>query len=198
MGDCTSKIAENTKEMTVVNRGGSRSKLTQNMNQIGYIGSSDSEIDKTPNKMMIARGIRKRVTIRSTKLDIELHRSLNSALITKISTSKKILDILFLGDIKAIQSGGNLNPKKVAKRTKISHKELLAKTGLNKGNILRIISSDDHIINIEEEKGPSSRRSVNKQRRIMSTGGETGSCHDRGKTLKPDARGLFQAIKRAP
>jgi DNA-binding transcriptional regulator LsrR (DeoR family) len=73
------------------------------MNRIGYIGSSDSEIDKTPNKMTIARGIRKRVTIRSTKLDIELHRSLNNALITKSSTSKKILDILFLGDIKAIR-----------------------------------------------------------------------------------------------
>jgi hypothetical protein len=110
---------------------------------------------------------------------------------TKSSTSKEILDILFLGDIKAIRSGGNLNPKKVAKRTKISHEELLAKMGLNKGNILRIIASDDHIINIEEEKDPSSRRSVNKQRGIMSARGETGSCHDRGKALKPGARGLF-------
>jgi predicted RNA-binding protein YlxR (DUF448 family) len=150
------------KKMTIVNRGGNRNKLTQNMNRIGYIGPSDSKIDKAPNKMAISRGIRKRVTIRSTKLDIELHRSLNSALITKSSTSKKILDILFLGDIKAIRSGGNLNPKKVAKRTKISHRELLTKTGLNKGNILRIISSNDHIIDTEEEKGPSSRRSVNK------------------------------------
>jgi hypothetical protein len=32
----------------------------------------------------------------------------------------------------------------------------------------------------------------------MSAGGETGSCHDRGKALEPDAWGLFQAIKRAP
>jgi hypothetical protein len=162
MGDRASKIAKNTKEMTIVNRGGSRNKLTRNMNRIGSIGSSDSKIDKAPNKMAIARRIRKRVTIRSMKLDIELHRSLNSALITKSSTSKEILDILFLGDIKAIRSGGNLNPKKVAKRTKITHKELLVKTGLNKGNILRIIAGDNHIINIEEEKGPSSRRSVNK------------------------------------
>jgi hypothetical protein len=138
--------------MTIVNQGGSRNKQTQNMNRIGYIGSSDNKIDKAPNKMAIARWIRERVTIRSTKLDIELHRSLNSALITKSSTSKKILDILFLRDIKAIRSGENLNPKKVAKRTKISHKELLAKTGLNKGNILRIITNDDHIINIEERR----------------------------------------------
>jgi hypothetical protein len=36
-GDRAAKIAKNTKEMTIVNRGGSRNKLTQNMNQIGYI-----------------------------------------------------------------------------------------------------------------------------------------------------------------
>jgi hypothetical protein len=168
------------------------------MNRIGYIGSSDNKIDKAPNKMTIACQIRKRVTIRSTKLDIELNRSLNGALITKRSTRKEILDILFPRDIKTIRSGGNLNPKKVAKRTKISHKELLAKTGLNKGNILRIIAGDDHIINIEEKKGPSSRRSVNEQRGIMSAGGENGNSHHRGKALKPGARGLFQAIKRAP
>jgi hypothetical protein len=81
------------KEMTIVNRDGSRNILTQNMNRIGYIWSSDTKIDKAPNKMVIAHRIKKRVTIRSTKLDIELHRSLNSALITKSSTSKKILDI---------------------------------------------------------------------------------------------------------
>jgi hypothetical protein len=111
------KIAQNTKEMTIVNRCGSRDKLTQNMDRIRYIRASDSKIDKAPNKMMIACRIREGITIRSTKLDIERHRSLNNALITKSSTSKKILDILFLGDIKTIRSGENLNPKKVAKRT---------------------------------------------------------------------------------
>jgi hypothetical protein len=54
---------------------------------------SDSKIDKAPKKMAIARQIRKKVTIRSTKLDIELQRSLKSALITKSSTSKEILNI---------------------------------------------------------------------------------------------------------
>jgi hypothetical protein len=53
------------------------------------------------------------------------------------------------------------------------------------------------MINIEE-KGPFSRRSVNKQRGIMSAGGETDNYHDRGEALKPGTRGLFQAIKRAP
>jgi hypothetical protein len=132
------------------------------MNRIRYIWSSDNKIDKAPNKMAIARRIIKRVTIRSAKLNIKLHRSLNGAVITKSSMSKEILDILFPRDIKSIISGGNLNPKKVAKMTNITHKELLTKTGLNKGNILRIITGDDHIINIEDKKGPSLRRSVNK------------------------------------
>jgi hypothetical protein len=155
------------------------------------VGASDNKINKTPNKMSLTCRVRERITITSMKLDIELHRSLNSALIPKSSTSKKILDILFLGDRKTIRSGGNLNPKKVAERTKISHKKLVTKTGLNKGNILIVITSDDHVVNIEEKKSASTRRNVNKQRRIMSARGETSSSHHRGETLKPGARGLF-------
>jgi hypothetical protein len=114
--------------------------------------------------MTIARRITEGITIRNTKLDIELHRSLSSALITKSSTSKEILDILFLGDIKTIKGGGNLNPKKVAKRTKISHKKLLTKAGLNKGNVLRVVvASEDHVIDIEKKKSSPARRGVNKQ-----------------------------------
>jgi hypothetical protein len=161
------------------------------MNWIRDVGASDSMVVKTPNKMTIICRVRKRITITSTKLDIKLHRSLNSALIPKSSTSKKILDILFLRDRKTIRSGGNLNPKKVAERTKISHKKLVTKTGLNKGNILRIITSDDHVVNIEEKKSASTRRNVNKQRRIISARGETSSSHHRGEMLKPSTRGLF-------
>jgi hypothetical protein len=161
------------------------------MNRIRNVRTSDSKIDKTPNKVTITCRVKKRITITSTKLDIELHGSLNSTLIPKSSTSKKILDILFLGDRKTIRSGGNLDPKKVAKRTKISHKKLVTKTGLNKGNILRIITSDDHIINIEEKKSASMRRNVNKQHRIVSTRGEASSSHHRGEALKPGVRGLF-------
>src|SRR4051812_42232268 len=194
--DRTTKITKNTEKMTIVNSGRSRNKLTQNMNRIRDVRTSDSKINKTPNEMTITRRIRKRITISKLKLNIKLHRGLNSALIPKSSTSKKILNILFLGDIKAIRSGGNLNPKKVSKRTKISHKKLITKTSLNKGYILRIITGNDHIINIEKKKSASTRRSVNKQRWIMSTRGETSSCHYRSKALKPGTRGLFEAVKR--
>src|SRR3954470_17751344 len=117
--DRTTKIMKNTEKMTIANSGRSRNKLTQNMNRIRDIRTSDNKINKTPNKMTITRRIRKRITISRTKLNIKLHRGLNSALIPKSSTSKKILNTLFLEDEKAIKSGGNLNPKKISKRTKI-------------------------------------------------------------------------------
>jgi hypothetical protein len=65
-------------------------------------------------------------------------------------------------------------------------------------DIIRVITGDDHVINIEEEKSAATRRSVNKQRGIIGARRETSSSHHRGKALKSGARGLFQAIKRAP
>jgi hypothetical protein len=73
--------------------------------------------------------------------------------------SKKILNVLFLGQINAIRGGRDLNPKKVTKRTKIRHKELLIEMCLGKGNILclgkgnilRIITTDEHVINIKKK-----------------------------------------------
>jgi hypothetical protein len=65
--------------------------------------------------------------------------------------SKKILNVLFLGQINAIRGGRDLNPKKVTKRTKIRHKELLIEMCLGKGNILRIIATDEHVINIKKK-----------------------------------------------
>ena len=83
--------------------------------------------------------VRQGVTISITEVNVELHGSLNSALISESSTSKKILDILFLGYKKAIRGREDFNPKKVAKRSKIRHKKLLTKTGLYNSNILGVI-----------------------------------------------------------
>src|SRR3989337_2239381 len=107
---------------------------------IGDVRTCNSKIDKAPNEVAIASGIGKRITVRSTKLNVEHHRSHNSALITESGASKKILNIFFLGDVEAIRGRGDLNPKKIAKWTKISHEELVAKASLNKGNILRVIA----------------------------------------------------------
>jgi hypothetical protein len=153
-----------------VNGSGRKNKLTWNMDSIGYIWASDNKIDKVPNKMMIERQMRERITIKSAKLDIELHRSLTSVLISKNCTSKEIMHILILGDIKSIVCGKTFNPKKVSKRTKTSDKKLLTKMSLTKGNVLKVITDDDHVINIEDEKSPLKRRSVNKQHGFMSAG----------------------------
>ena len=61
------------------------------MNRIGDIRTRNSKIDKTANKVTIASGVRERVTIRGTELNVEFHRSHNCALITESSASKKIL-----------------------------------------------------------------------------------------------------------
>src|SRR5688572_14696175 len=122
------------------------------MHNIGDIRTSNTKINKTPNNMMIMSGILKRLTISDLKMNIKFHGSLNSPMISKRSTIKKILNILFLRQIEALKCGRNLNPKKETKRTKIRHKKLLIEMGLDKGDILRIISSNDHIIDIKKEK----------------------------------------------
>lgn len=82
-------------------------------------------------------------------MDVEFHRCLNIALVNK-SNARKILEIYLLGNKEAIRGRGNLNPKEVAKRTKIKHKKLLARMSIHKGNVLRVIASDDHVIEIHQ------------------------------------------------
>jgi hypothetical protein len=120
------------------------------MGTIRNIWMSNNRIDETVDKMSMASWIRERIPIRSTKRNIELHGSLNSMLISKSGTSKKILNISFLGDKETMRDRRNLSPKKLTKQTKIQHKKLLTQTCLNKGNVLRVVTSDDHVINIEK------------------------------------------------
>ena len=48
----------------------------------------------------------------------------------------------------AIRGRRNLNLKKIAKGAKIRHQKLVAKAGLNKGNVVRVVAGDDHVIEI--------------------------------------------------
>jgi hypothetical protein len=68
---------------------------------------------------------------------------------------------------------------------------------LNKGNVLRVITNNDHVINIKKEKSPTTRWHVDEESRIMRAGEKTNSCDHRGKTLKPSLRSLLKAIKGA-
>jgi hypothetical protein len=70
---------------------------------------------------------------------------------------KKIQNILLLRQKEPLRHAGDLNPKEVPQRTKIGHKKLMTKTSLNKGNVLRVITSDDHVVHIKKEKSPTTR-----------------------------------------
>jgi hypothetical protein len=107
--------------------------------------------------MTITSRILKRFTISGHKVNIELHGSLSSPVISKRNTIKKILNILLLRQKEPLRRGGDLNPKKVPQRTKIIHKKLITKTSLDKSNILRVIPSDDHVVHVKKEKSLTTR-----------------------------------------
>jgi hypothetical protein len=71
--------------------------------------------------------------------------------------------------------GGDLKTKEVTKRAQTRHKEGLTEMLLHKGNKLGLITRDDHVINIEEKKGATTRGGVNKESTIMITRLEANS-----------------------
>jgi hypothetical protein len=101
--------------------------------------------------------ILKRLIISGCKVNIELHGSLSHPVISKRRSIEKIQNILLLRQKEPLRHGGDLNPKEVPQRTKIRHKKLVTKTSLNKGNVLRVITSDDHSIHVKKEKSPTTR-----------------------------------------
>jgi hypothetical protein len=90
-------------------------------------------------------------------VNIELHESLSSPVISKRSSIDKISNILLLRQKESLRREGDLNPKKLPQRTKIRHKKLVTKTSLNKGNVLRVIISDGHVVHVKKEKSPTTR-----------------------------------------
>jgi hypothetical protein len=188
---------QDTKKMTIVDLSRNRNKLTQNINRIWNVRYSDTKVNKTHYNVTITSRILNRLTITGCKVNIELHGSLSSPMISKRSSIEKIINILLLGQKESLRRGGDPNPKKVPQRTKIRHKKLVTKTSLNKGNVLKVITSDDHVIHIKKEKSPTMRWHMDKKSQIMSVGGKTSSNDHRGKTVKPSTRSLLKAIKGA-
>jgi hypothetical protein len=68
--------------------------------------------------------------------------------------------------------------------------KLLTETSLNKGNILKIIPRDEHIIHIEKNKATTAGGSVNENSRIMLTSNKPNHG------VKPSTRGLLEARER--
>jgi hypothetical protein len=182
--------------MGVVDTSGSGHELTQDVNNIRNVRTSDAEIDKATDEVTIASWILKRDTVCGTKTSVKLHRSVHRAVISKTDTIKKIMNVLSLGQVVAVRSGCDLNPKKVAKRAQVRHVKLLIETSLNKGNILRIIPRDEHIIHIEKNKSTTTGGSVNEKSKIMLASNKPSSSDNRSEALKPSTRGLLEAIER--
>jgi hypothetical protein len=149
--------------MIVMDTGEGGHELTQDVNDIRNVRTSDAEIDKTTDKVTIASGILKRNTVCGTKMSVKLHRSVHRAMISKTCTIKKIMNIFALGEIIVIKCRCDLNPKKVAKRAQVRHVKLLTEVTINKGNILRIIPRDEHIIHIKKNKGTTEGKCERKE-----------------------------------
>jgi hypothetical protein len=188
---------DGTKKVNIVDLSGSRNKLTQNMYKVWNVRSSDTKVNKTPYNMTIMSSILKRFIISGQKVNIELHGSLSSLVINKRSTTKKILNILLLRQKEPLRCGGDLNPKKIPQMAKIRHKKLITKTSLDEINILRVITSDDHVVHVKKEKSPTTRWHVDKKSRIMRADGKNSNCDHKCKTLESSSRSLLKAIKGA-
>ena len=49
------KISQNTKEVSIVELGRSRDKLTQDVDRVSDVRTGDPKVNKAPNKLTIAR-----------------------------------------------------------------------------------------------------------------------------------------------
>jgi hypothetical protein len=97
MSNGPTKVTQNPKKMAIVNLGGSTNKLAKNVNSIRNVRMGHTQIDKAPNNMTIPSGIMERFIISGTKLKIELHGSLDSAMISEGESEQEDLECTFLG-----------------------------------------------------------------------------------------------------
>jgi hypothetical protein len=94
MRDGLTKITQDMMKVTIVDLSWSRNKLTHNMYKIQNIRSSNTKVTMIPYNVTIMSRILKRLTISGSKVNIELHGSLNSLVINKRISIEKILNIL--------------------------------------------------------------------------------------------------------
>ena len=95
------KVSKNPKEVNVMKLGGCGNKLTQNVNNMSDVRTSDPKVDGTTDKMSVVSRISKRLTISGQQLNTKLHGCVNCAVIGESSTREKILNVLLLGEVDA-------------------------------------------------------------------------------------------------
>ena len=97
--------------------------------------------------------------------------------------------------IVSIRGWGNLKSKKIAEIVQIFYLKMLTKEMLKRANTCKVISNNNHIINIKENKGNTSRGSMNEERNVMRTWSETLLSKHWVKLLKWSSRRLLKAMK---
>jgi hypothetical protein len=107
--------------------------------------------------MTIVSGINNKNTIGGMKTKVKIHVSVHRMVISKTSMIKDVQNVFVLREIIDIRCGGDLNPSEEAKRTQVIHVELRTESCLDEGSVIKIIASDQHIINIEKNEGATSR-----------------------------------------
>lgn len=70
-----------------------RNKLTEDVDRLRNVRTSDTKIDKTPNTMTILSGFVERCTISGAQVNTKLHRCISCANISESSTRKDILSV---------------------------------------------------------------------------------------------------------
>ena len=71
--------------------------------------------------------------------------------------------------IVSIRGRYNLKPKKIAESAQIFHLKMLTKEVLKRADTDRIISSNNHVINIKKNKSDTSKGSLNEESSVMRT-----------------------------
>ena len=192
---CSLDILENPKNSIIVDRMRGIHELTNHTNSMWNIRMSNSEIDQTTNQLTIVSSIRYWFTIQGFELCIVFQGSGNSLFVGDIGFGEKIKSIFSLGKIVAIRRWGNLKPKKIAESAQIFHLKMLTKEVVKRTDTCRIISSNNHIINIKKDKSDTNRGSLDKESSVMRTRSETLLSNNWAKPFKPSSRSLLKAIK---
>ena len=170
---CSLDISENPKNSSIVDRTKGIHELTNHTHGMWNIQTSNSEIDQTTNQLMIASGIRYRFTIQGCEFYIVFQGSENSLVVGDTDFGENIRSILRLGKIVSIRGWSNLKPKEIAESAQIFHLKMLTKKVLKRVDTYRIISSNNHIFNIEKNKSDTSKGSSDEESNVMRTRSET-------------------------
>ena len=77
--------------------------------------------------------------------------------VTQSSSSQEICGVLLLRKAETIGGISDLDPQEVTQPTKISHLKLLLKVMLDEFHMRRVITSDNHIVHIEQQMSLATR-----------------------------------------